>query len=62
MEVNSFPASLVDSPFSWNDCQHEWKEVESQFTNDLFTDVVCVKCKCPGELNNQTKEVFFPAT
>lgn len=43
-------------------CTHEWKGVESQFTNDLFTDVVCVKCQCPGELNNRTKEVYFPAT
>jgi hypothetical protein len=48
---------------SWDICTtHEWKEVDSQFTNELFTDVVCVKCQCPGELDNRTGKVFFPAT
>lgn len=62
MNINSFPESFIDSPFSWDDCTHEWKEIDSQFSNDLFTDVVCVKCQCPGQMDNQTRDVFYPVT
>lgn len=60
--MNTFPESLPDSPFSWDNCAHEWREVDSQFNSELFTDVVCTKCQMPGQLDEQTKEVFFPAT
>ena len=47
----------------WNTCEHEWKAlIDSQFHNENSTDVVCVKCRCPGEMDNKTKEVFWPAT
>lgn len=49
--------------FSCNDCLHEWVETtDSQFTNELLTEVVCIKCEILGEMNNKTNEVFFPAT
>lgn len=47
----------------WDNCQHEWKaRIDSQFHSESFTDVYCVKCDCPGEKNNETGEVFWPAT
>lgn len=48
----------------WYDCgNHEWKEWE--FDYDLGegrSQVYCVRCKCPGERNDKTGEVFWPAT
>lgn len=52
----------IGSSLSQDNCAHEWKEVDSQFNSELFTDVVCAKCQMPGQLDEQTKEVFFPAT
>lgn len=47
----------------WWNCDHEWEEkTDSQFSNELFTDVICTECGCPGEKHNKTKEVFYPAT
>jgi hypothetical protein len=42
---------------SWSDCEHEWRDVESQCERD----VVCVKCGCPGEREDDGS-VFWPAT
>ncbi len=48
---------------SWSDCQHTWEEeVDSQFSTERYTDVVCVDCGCPGQMDNETKNVFYPAT
>lgn len=33
---------------SWQNCEHEWEEVESQSSNDKYNDVRCKKCGCPG--------------
>ena len=47
----------------WDTCEHEWKAlIDSQFHNENSTDVVCVKCRCPGEQDNATGEVYWPAT
>jgi hypothetical protein len=47
----------------WTKCKHEWvAKTDSQFHSEKFTDVVCPKCECPGEQNNETKEVYWPAT
>lgn len=46
----------------WNFCEHEWEEIDSQFSNEKITAVRCVKCDCPGELDNKTEEVFWPAS
>jgi hypothetical protein len=46
----------------WEECDHVWSETDSQYTNEYSTDVICEKCKCPGEKDNVTGEVFWPAT
>lgn len=46
----------------WHLCEHEWEErTDSQFSNDLFTEVVCSKCGCPGE-RSADGSVYWPAT
>ncbi len=46
----------------WDDCfEHDWKEVDSDIGGNR-TDVVCRKCGCPGERDDKTGEVFWPAT
>ena len=47
----------------WNDCEHVWEiELDSQFHSEKKVAVTCIKCKCPGEQNLETKQVFWPAT
>lgn len=46
----------------WAACDHSWHEVESQFSSEYATDVRCEKCGCPGEKDNKTGDVFWPAT
>lgn len=41
----------------WDKCQHQWKDIESMFGND----VVCVKCQAPG-VRDRDGEVYWPAT
>ena len=43
-------------------CNHEFVEIESQFSNDKFVEVKCAKCGVVGEKNVATGEVFYPAT
>lgn len=43
-------------------CGHEWKEIDSQYNNEITTDVVCKKCGVHGEKDNKTGDVFYPAT
>lgn len=53
----------TDDPTDWYKCAHVWaEEIDSQFSNEYATSVVCEKCKCPGERNEKTGEVFWPAT
>lgn len=48
---------------NWTYCEHDWIEkTDSQFSNEYFTDVYCIKCGCPGEKYNKTGEVFWPTT
>ncbi len=46
----------------WDTCSHEWEEFDSMFTNEWKTDVRCVWCRCPGERDEETQEVHWPAT
>jgi hypothetical protein len=41
----------------WDDCEHDWKEVESA----SGCDVECKKCGCPGEKSTDDS-VYWPAT
>ena len=48
---------------SWDTCPaHAWQEVESQFSNEHRSQVKCKTCGVPGERENDTGEVFWPAT
>jgi len=43
-------------------CEHEWQELESMFSNENHTDVRCTKCGMPGERDETDGSVFWPAT
>lgn len=49
---------------SWNNCEHEWVTAPGDWDSccDHLEQVICKKCKCPGELDTRTNEVFWPAT
>lgn len=32
------PEEIDRSP-EWDDCDHDWEEIDSQFSNETFTDV-----------------------
>jgi hypothetical protein len=45
--------------YTWETCpEHDFKEVDSQCDRD----VVCSKCGMPGEKDEKTGKVFYPAT
>ncbi len=47
----------------WDNCDHEWRtEIDSQSHSENKTAVFCVKCRCPGEQDSKTGDVFWPAT
>lgn len=46
---------------NWTECEHEWRELDTDIGGER-TDVVCSKCDCPGERDDRTGEVFWPAT
>lgn len=46
----------------WTKCDHEWEEVDSEYGNENYSEVICKKCKCPGEKDLRTGDVFWPAT
>jgi len=46
----------------WKNCIHEWAEYESEYSNEYHTQVRCVICHCPGERDEETQEVYWPAT
>ena len=48
----------------WDDCPgHEWKEhPDSMYSNDLFTELRCIHCGVPAELDHKTKKIYYPAT
>ena len=62
-EEMNLVASEAKSMSKWENCDHEWREkVDSQHHSESATDVVCVKCDCPGEKNSKTGDVHWPAS
>jgi hypothetical protein len=53
-------------PNTWEDGhEHEWIEnpFDSMYADKLdVTEVLCKLCGVPGEMDDDTKEVFWPAT
>ena len=45
----------------WAQCEHTWAEVDGDCPEHC-TPVRCSRCRVPGERNNKTQEVFWPAT
>lgn len=43
-------------------CDHDWEEIDSQFSSERFTEVRCKRCECPGQMDNITGAVTWPAT
>lgn len=41
---------------------HDWKPVDSQSDNEWRHHVVCMKCGCPGDADNESGDVCWPAT
>jgi hypothetical protein len=46
----------------WQDCDHEWREVDDQCATESRVSVVCTICGCPGEMTLETGDVDWPAT
>lgn len=46
----------------WDTCEHEWEEVDDDLCPPQCTSVECKKCEVPGQRNDNTGEVFWPAT
>ena len=44
------------------ECNHEWEEKESQFSNEFVDDVQCKKCHISGERDKKTAKVFYPVS
>ena len=44
------------------ECQHEWEERDSMFSNEYFSDVRCTKCGESGQMDLSDGSVFWPAT
>jgi hypothetical protein len=47
---------------NWSECEHEWEVDPTDWDNDLAEQVICKKCKCPGERDYATGKVFWPTT
>jgi hypothetical protein len=47
---------------NWDHCDHDWKESPYSDIGGDRTIVECKKCGCPGERDDNTGEVFWPAT
>ena len=46
-----------------DECEHAWVDViDSQFSNELFTEVHCHRCAVVGERSTSTGDVYYPAT
>jgi hypothetical protein len=41
---------------------HDWREVDSMFTNEFHTEVRCKLCGVTGERDERDGSVFWPAT
>lgn len=46
----------------WDQCGHDWGEVDSMYSNEYRAEVRCEKCQTTGELDYATGEVYWPAT
>jgi hypothetical protein len=48
----------------WDACEHEWKIAPGDWDSGIkdTEEVICIKCQCPGERDNKTNEVCWPAT
>jgi hypothetical protein len=46
----------------WDNCAHEWEPRGDFDLGGNRTEVECIHCGCPGERNNDTGEVYWPAT
>lgn len=62
--ANSIAAEFKQTGDADEQCQHEWKESissDSEIGGDR-TYVKCVRCGVPGERNDKTGDVYYPAT
>ena len=46
----------------WVECVHDWGPIYDSDIGEDRIEVICVKCGCPGELDNKTGEVYWPTT
>lgn len=50
-----YPAS------EWDRCHHEWKETADEDNNEHVVNVICTKCGCPGQRDNEG-DTYWPTT
>jgi transcription initiation factor TFIIIB Brf1 subunit/transcription initiation factor TFIIB len=46
----------------WENCPHEWEEIDSQFSSENYGEVVCKLCGCHGEIDYKSGKIYWPAT
>lgn len=47
----------------WHECEHTWtRKLGDYDCPPGFTEVVCIHCNCPGERDDISGKVFWPAT
>lgn len=48
---------------TWDECEeHEWVEDGDYDLGGDRTEVICTHCGAPGERDDKTGEVYWPAT
>jgi hypothetical protein len=48
---------------TWEECsQHQWKERQYADGGENWTCVICTLCGMPGERNDDTGDVYYPAS
>lgn len=63
LDVLQFGRVLHERPApTWDKCEHEWRARGDFDLGGNRTEVECVKCQCPGEHDDKTGDVFWPAT
>lgn len=59
--MNDIQARVQQDKPTWDACKHEWVRAPGDWDSS-FEEVVCRICGVPGERDEKTGGVFWPAT